>query len=187
MRRRLNLFEELAHAALRQSPNELLHGLTIAECNDRRKRTDLSHMPRKINERMKNGKFINRHHAYQHGHRLHMNGGMGEPRTWYFCASAPCTSVSTVTRSIGRSEPVFISTSPASLSRTGESTLQGPHQLRHIPPISKKKTTTRKNALGEKINEHYELICFCSGRDFSKGLVRLRVSKAKHGGTGNGE
>lgn len=41
MRRRLNLFKELAHAAFRQCSNELLHWLTIAERNDRRERADL--------------------------------------------------------------------------------------------------------------------------------------------------
>ena len=50
-------------------------------------------------------------------------------RTPYFCASAPCSSVSTVMRSIGRPEPVLVSVSLASLWRMGESVLQGPHQL----------------------------------------------------------
>jgi hypothetical protein len=75
-------------------------------------------------------KVVRRSSIYQHRVLYVRWNEKIKTRTLYLCARAPCSSVSTVTRSIGRPEPVLTSASFASFSRIGESTLQGPHQLR---------------------------------------------------------
>jgi hypothetical protein len=72
--------------------------------------------------------------------------------TLYFCASSPCASVSTVTRSSARPVPAATAVSPAvSLSSTGESILHGLHHLRpSILPLTMRKGV---HALGVKVDE----------------------------------
>jgi hypothetical protein len=72
--------------------------------------------------------------------------------TLYFCASSPCASVSTVTRSSARPVPAATAVSPAvSLSSTGESILHGLHHLRpSILPLTMGKGV---HALGVKVDE----------------------------------